>query len=381
MAKKKIKQDPVNRIRPIESIDNPSKKGSRQDFQELVIGAKRMRKFRARRALRVALRVLAMLLVASVGFFVTETLLQVSELPPKEEETLARTEAASVSSSAQTQTQTTQPAPKPVDIRAIYAPIRMLDSRERTGRILKQIAGGTSNAAVILFKDEDGYLSYKSRLPEQKILKASRKARTNVEACLADYTAAGVPVIGIVYCFQDSLAAKAMIDGAVVQKDNPSKAWIDQNGKAWLNPFSSAAQDYLCGVIGELCQKGVTHILLAGVEFPDANPNEAFFVGEENQGDLPARNAALRSFLQKAKQAASGAQLICVMEPTAAMDGSNELGGDLWNSAADLIAIDTRGAPWAVGANWDAIQSSVLIFASADDAGEHDVYLVIERED
>ncbi len=351
-----------------------SKSGS---FQDSIVGVNTRRSRWFRRLMRISTRVLALALVLVLGFFVTETLLQVSELPP----TTAPGITQQPGKTDTGQTKAGSSSVPPPELRAVYAPLRMLDSRERTGRIIAEARENNCNAAVILVKDREGYLTYSSDLSQMQALQASRKARQQMEACLADYKAAGIRVVALVHCFQDNLAAGIMMDGAVLQKDTAKPTpWRDALSQRWLNPYSAAAQEYILGVIQELALIGVDDILLDSVCFPSGNLQAAVFAGEEVPGDLGARNRVLRAFIQRAKQAARGTRLLCLMPAKAALDGAEEYGGDLWNSAASAIAVDTRDAAWALDASWSAAQPTIQVFSSLTQAKGHDRFLVIEEE-
>jgi hypothetical protein len=349
------------------------------DFHDSIIGVKSRRARLLRRFTRTAIRGLLLLIILAFGFSVTEILLRISELPPAAH--------AAGTTLPPGQTPQTEPAAAPApavpqpELRALYAPLRMLDSRERTGRMIQQAQAEGCNAAVILIKDKEGYLTYNSGLGQMQTLRASRKARQQVEACLQDYKAAGIRVVALVHCFRDNLAAGIMMDGTVLQKDTTKPTpWRDALSQRWLNPYSEAAQNYILGIIQELAALGVDDVLLDSVCFPGGNLQAAVFTGEETPGDLAARNNVLRDFLQKAKAAAGGARLLALMPAKAALDGAEEYGGDLWNSAADAIAVDNRDAGWALDAGWNAGQPTIQVFSTLEQAAGQERFLLIEEE-
>ncbi|MDR2525671.1 MAG: putative glycoside hydrolase [Oscillospiraceae bacterium] len=373
------------KMRPVKLPKPPRRKrgAGRQtasgDFRDPVIGV-RSRSVRVlRRFARYGLRALLLFLLVAVGFTAAETLLQISEMPPSAPSIVN----GQTTTQALTQTQTVaapQAASAPL-LRALYAPLRMLDSRERTGRVIRQAEESDCNAAVILFKDKEGYLTYESTLPQMDILRASRKARSQVQACLEDYKAAGVETIALLHCFRDPLAAGLMMDGAILQSDSTKPMpWSDALGQRWLNPYTDAAQGYLLSLIAEIAAMGVDNILLDSVSFPAGNL-QAANLAADGEADAPAaRNRCLREFLAKAKLAANGARLLVLLPAEAALDGGEEYGGDLWNTAADAIAVDTRGADWALDAGWNAGKPTVQIFETLGEAAGQERFLIVEEE-
>lgn len=349
------------------------------DFQDRVIGVSNRRARLLRRFAGLALRALLLLVVLAAGFAVTEILLQISEMPyaagPAEEGTTQLIKTTAPADPEQ------PPPPLPIELRAIYAPLRMLDTAERTSRVIADARESGCNAAVILIKDREGYLTYHSDLPQMQALKASRKARLQVQTCIKEYQAAGIRVVALVHCFQDNLAAGIMMDGTVLQKDTAKPTpWRDAVSQRWLNPYSKAAREYIIGIIRELAAMGVDDILLDSVCFPGGNLQAAVFTGEETPGDLYARNQVLRKFIAQAKEAAGGARLLCVTTAKAALGSAEEYGGDLWGSAADAIAVDTRNAEWALDAGWNAGNPTIQVFASLAEAEGQERFLVIEEE-
>ena len=376
----RIQRDQLHTPKPIRMPHRRRRRSASGDFQDRVIGVSNRRARILRRFTQIAFRLILLAIVLVVGFFITETLLQISEMPyaagPAEEGT---TNPPGQVNPGQTVTEP-EPLP-PIELRAIYAPLRMLDTAERTSRVIADAQENNCNAAVILIKDREGYLTYDSSLPQMQALKASRKARLQVQTCINEYQAAGIRVVALVYCFQDNLAAGIMMDGTVLQKDTAKPTpWRDALSQRWLNPYSKAAQEYILGVIRELAAMGVDDILLDSVSFPGGNLQAAVFTGESTPGDLYARNQALRGFLEKAKAAAGSARLLCVMSAKAALDSAEEYGGDLWGSAADAIAVDTRGAEWALDAGWNAGNPTIQVFSSLEEAVGQERFLVIEEE-
>jgi len=346
-----------------------------EDFMEHVVGLRQRRKAKVLRTLKIIMQVIAGAAVLMAGFVVTDALLRISEAPLTEEFAVTRPAEET------TAEQMTRPEPEGPPMRSFYVPLNMLDNREQAKELMALAQETRTNTAVMLFKDSGGYLSYRSNLMQMRLIKASQKTRYRTDWTLRDLKRAEQRIIAAIHCFDDPLAAGAMTEGAVLLRDTTSVPWKDAQGRRWLNPWSEPAREYLLAVVREVIAFGADDILLAGVGFPGGNLNAAVFPGQEKPEDLEARNAVLREFIQDVKNAAGEDATLYVMIPSAAaVSGAAELGGDLWDCAADWIAIDTRGAPWAADAEYWRARPVIPVVASAEDAQGARDYIVLVDE-
>jgi len=192
----------------------------------------------------------------------------------------------------------------------------------------------------------------------------------------------------VIHCFDDPLAAGAMPEAAVLQRGT-ELPWADGQGRRWLNPYAPGAREYLLAVIREAVAVGADEILLCGVAFPEGNLQGAVFPGQEEidpaaedaQAQLAAaRNEVLRSFIAEAKEAAGEAPLYVMIAGQAALDGAESLGGDLWGCAADYIAVNTRGAPWARDESYWRTRPVLPVVETPEDAeGARDYIVLIDE--
>ena len=355
---------------------------SEEDFREHVWGRKARRRMKIRRAVRYTLGGLLTIIVLVWGFIATETLLQVSELPP---EAPAQTAPPVTTASPPS----TLPAPEGPPLHSFYVPLRMLDRNEDSPRLVQQAQELKTSAAVLTLKDGAGYLSYESNLMQQARVNASQKMRYRTYWTLRDLKEKGnQKIIGVIHCFDDPLAAGAMPEAAVLQRGT-EQPWADGQGRRWLNPYAPQAREYLLAVIREAVALGVDELLLCGVAFPEGNLQGAVFAGQEEinpeDGDAAAklaagRNKALRDFVAEAKQAAGAAVLYVMIPGQAALDGAESLGGDLWGCAADRIAVDTRGTPWARDEAYWSTRPVIPVAASVEDAQGARDYIILTDE-
>jgi len=352
-----------------------SQKISDEDFKEHVVGARARRRSKALRALRVVTRVIAGAVVLAAGFVVTEALLRISEQPLPGDFT-----ATQPATEAPTEP-LTRPEPEGPPLHSFYVPLNMLDHRDQAAQLVAWAKANNTSAAVMPFKDSGGYLSYRSSLMQMRLINASQKTRYRTDWTLRDLKKAGQRIVAVIHCFDDPLAAGAMTEAAVLQRDTGSVPWKDAQGRRWLNPWSEPAREYLLAVIREVIAFGADDILLAGVCFPSGNLQAAVFPGQENPGDPAARNQILRAFIEEAREAAGeNAQLYVMIPSRAALNGAQELGGDLWDCAADWIAIDMRGAPWAQDADYWRARPVIPVVDDAEKAQGARDYIVLVDE-
>ena len=376
------KPDPQNESEKL-TLLRPLGRVSEEDFQEHVWGRRARRRMKIRRAVKLAVTGAVMLAVLAAGFVVTETLLRVSEMPPE-----AQGQTAPPVTSAPPEA--ALPAPEGPPLRSFYVPLRMLDRNDDAAKLVAQAKQLDATAAVITLKDGGGYLSYQSNLMQQRLVNASQKMRYRMYWTMRDLQdKAGQRIVGVIHCFDDPLAAGAMPDAAVLRRDTDNTPWADGQGRRWLNPYAPQAREYLLALIREAVALGVDEILLCGVAFPSGNLQGAVFPGQpEIDPDAEdaaarlaaARNAALRSFIAEAKEAAGAAPLYVMIPGQAALDGAQELGGDIWGCAADYIAVDARGAPWAHDESYWRTRPVLPVVDSPGEAQGARDYLVLEDE-
>jgi len=364
------------------TLQQPLGTVSEEDFQEHVRGRKARRRMKFRRALRIALGSLLLLAVLVWGFIITETMLRVSEMPPEQ---LAVTQAPEETTAP---AEVTLPAPEGPPLRSFYAPLRMLDRNDDSPRLVTLAGQLETTAAVITFKDGGGYISYQSNLMQQGRINASQKMRYRMYWTMRDLKdKAGQRIVGVIHCFDDPLAAAAMPEAAILQRGT-ELPWTDGQGRRWLNPYAPGAREYLLAVIREAVAIGADEILLCGVAFPEGNLQGTVFPGQEEidpeaegaqERIMAARNEALRSFIAEARQAAD-VPLYVMIPGQAALDGSEILGGDLWGCAADFIAVDTRGTPWARDESYWRTRPVFPVVETPEDAQGARDYIVLVDE-
>jgi len=353
---------------------------SAAELQARIGGRRHYRRQKIRRALRTAARCALVVIALAVGFLVAETLLRISEAP------LAQADAITLPITTTQPPTTARPKPEGPPLRTFFVLLNLMDNRDQARQLMAQAEELETNAAVMLFKDSGGYLSYQSQLMQQRLFNASQRARWRTDWTLYDLkNRAGQKIIGVIHCFNDPLAASLMTGAAVTLRDTEQTPWKDARGKAWLNPYAESAREYLLAVVREVVAFGADEILLCGVQFPAGDLQAAVFPGEEPDANMAriaaSRNRALLDFLQQAKAAAGNRPLYLTLPFQTARNGGAEYGGDLWGSeAVDAFAVDMRGVPWTQEDDFWRVQPVIPIVDSPENAHGARDYIVLRDE-
>lgn len=251
---------------------------------------------------RVLLSVTAAAAVVALGFFGAKLLI---EAPADSSKPVTGETAPSTPSQTTT---TTQTAPSVTDIdtlRAFYLPPSALGNSDTLTATLQEAKAAGFTAVLFDMKAEDGTLYYRSA--DERAVRVNSYADTalDIAALKAVFTTvreAGLSPIARLYAFCDNAAARVLADARVYPTGNPSWVWYDNKpdagGRAWLNPYSDAAQLYLVSLARELRDSGAAAILFDGVQFP-AQTSGAYF-GEE--ASTETRADALTAFITAARQ-------------------------------------------------------------------------------
>ena len=152
----------------------------------------------------------------------------------------------------------------PDTMKAIYAPPAALTQPEILSELVDVAVQAQLTALMIDIKLSDGHLTYRSNNPEAS--EASAEDSTMFSIAIDAIKAAGLDVVGIVSCYRDDVAARAIPDAAV--KKSSGSAWTDESGSQWLNPYSFKTVNYLVDIAVEAAAFGIDEILLDNMAFP-----------------------------------------------------------------------------------------------------------------
>jgi hypothetical protein len=128
------------------------------------------------------------------------------------------------------------------------------------------------NALVIDVKDDRGLMLYGSRVPLAREIGADTlqpMSAARLRAVLDTMRVHGIYPIARIVVAKDPLLAERKGEWAVRRRDDPSKSWLDENGKPWLDPHQDGPWRYAAELACEAVDLGFSEVQLDYVRFPD----------------------------------------------------------------------------------------------------------------
>lgn len=333
--KKQKKEKPVYKPGDKVRIKNSYYTFSKQ-YPKGYLKLRKRRKIGIKSVLRIFALSLAFALIVGVAFFCVDLALKISLSPMND------------SSSADTSAFLSNDKIKENGLRALYMPYTKLGDEQYIKDTIKKTVRKDGNSVIIDFKTKEGKLCYSS-LHEYAIAgNCSIFDNDTIRKAVRLFEDAGIAVAARVSCFEDSIVAEKVPDVAVKYM-NTDVNWLDgsdeNGGKAWLNPCSRNARDYVLSVINELRSFRINCFILDSVQFPSGeNTLGATYPYEK---DKEKRNAVLKEFITKAVSSGDENSLFFLsVSATDALEGNDSIYfGNILDSDAFGIIVDTAERP------------------------------------
>jgi hypothetical protein len=201
------------------------------------------------------------------------------------EERSARGEGASATSSA---APTPAPPPPPVVPDSVARPPQPLVATPRVVRGLYvnrwaalgqrmweliDVAKRTEvNALVIDVKDDRGFVLYRSTVPLAREIGADTNRAMSyrrVRMVLDSMRTHGIYPVARIVVAKDPLLAEKKLEWSIKQRSDPSKPWLDKNGRPWLDPHQRGVWQYATDLAKEAVNLGFSEVQFDYVRFPD----------------------------------------------------------------------------------------------------------------
>ena len=314
---------------------------------DTLYGKKRKRTKAEKRALAVRCCLLALVFVfiAACSFGVTETLLM-SSLKPDDTsninalDDIDRPEGYEFSS-----------------LRAVGAAQEEWKSRTALRSLIKDVARMDGDSVLLTFKAEDGTLLYSSGSPAALSAKANSVDNETVRTAVSYIHSRRKNAIALIWCFDDPLTPTVMPEGAV-KYQNSDILWLDgigsDGGRSYLDPYSTAAQDYIFSVVKDAVSFGFDGVALAGVCFPYTGDSST--MGLRHQ-DGVSRHACLKEFVSSVKTLLpNGTALFVTLDGS---DDEEKTGKKYDGEPADFdchgFIVDTRNVPADGETGWATV--------------------------
>ena len=191
------------------------------------------------------------------------------------------------------------PHVKPPVVRGIYIGAWNIGS-EDLNRFAELCGDGVYNSLVIDVKDDMGYITFIN--DNANLTEASRYAVLDLERSIPRLKERGVYTIARLVCFKDPL--RCSLEPRLAVHNNYGGTWKDAEDIAWLDPYNTAAWDYIISVAKEAARIGFDEVQLDYVRFPtDGNLDEINY-GSAGAGKTKA--GAIGEFLAYARSALAG---------------------------------------------------------------------------
>lgn len=128
------------------------------------------------------------------------------------------------------------------------------------------------NALVIDVKDDRGFVLYRSNVPLAKEIGAdttrpmSYRRMRMVMDTLRTY---GIYPIARIVVVKDPLLAEKKLEWSIKTRTDPTKPWLDKNGKPWLDAHQQGVWQYAADLAKEAINLGFSEVQFDYVRFPD----------------------------------------------------------------------------------------------------------------
>jgi hypothetical protein len=129
------------------------------------------------------------------------------------------------------------------------------------------------NAMVIDFKDDDGYITYKTTNPELLKMGTTQPYIKDMAKTTAALKAHNIYPIARIVVFKDSVLAKKHKELSYLNPDG--SVWKNPKGSSFVNPYRKEVWDYNVAIAKEAAKMGFKEIQFDYVRFPEGFEKKA----------------------------------------------------------------------------------------------------------
>ncbi|MDB4882242.1 MAG: putative glycosyl hydrolase domain [Gemmatimonadetes bacterium] len=184
--------------------------------------------------------------------------------------TLARDSARASEASAATVAKPLPVVARPDVVRGLYVN-RWAAIGDRMWELIDVAKRTEVNALVIDVKDDRGFLLYRSNVPLARAIGADTNrpmSPKKLRAVLDTMRANAIFPIARIVVAKDPLLADTKREWAVKRRSDGT-AWLDKNGKPWLDPHHREVWTYAADLADEAIALGFSEVQFDYVRFPD----------------------------------------------------------------------------------------------------------------
>lgn len=189
-----------------------------------------------------------------------------------------------------------------VKVKALYLTGWTVGGTSKLNHYIELAKNTEINSYVVDIKDDDGYIGYKTSIPEA-IAMGGWESKYNVDKVIKAFHDNNIHVIGRLVCFKDPVLSVKKPEQAI--KDVNGGLWKDSHGKTWLDPYNKDNWNYIVKVAKEAIDKGFDEIQFDYVRFPSDGSKKAMSFGSADK----KKYEVINEFLAYAKKELPGTRL------------------------------------------------------------------------
>jgi hypothetical protein len=165
----------------------------------------------------------------------------------------------------------TSPVPTPDPMHGLYVN-RWAARGDRMWELIDVAKRTEVNALVIDVKDDRGLLLYRSQIPTAIAISADALQPLSdgrVRAILDSMRRYGIYPIARIVVAKDPLLASGKPEYSIKRRDDPTRSWLDKEGRPWLDPTHPEVWKYAADIAAEAVKVGFREVQFDYVRFPD----------------------------------------------------------------------------------------------------------------
>lgn len=158
----------------------------------------------------------------------------------------------------------------PEEVRGIYVTSFVAASPDLMGDLVAMVERTDLNTMIIDLKDAMGYLAFEPRRESFEGIPRSHMMIDNLDEIIDDLHGRGIYTIARITIFQDTALAETHPEWAV--RKSSGGIWRDWQGKAWIDPGSQEAWEYIADEAREAYDLGFDEVNFDYIRFPSDGP-------------------------------------------------------------------------------------------------------------
>lgn len=209
---------------------------------------------RARSFCKYAVIILGCFIIISVGYTVMDLYIERNSMPAVEDNDDSAAAISEVS----------------LNLKSSRIEPLVMDGDVMLSAVIDEINDSGYTSVTFDLKRDDGTIGYNSSLATVDLYGAISSPAGNIEKSVAEFLSNDILPVGRISCYKDNVAAAGDLTAGITVG---GKLYRDKDGNAYLNPDSSAAYNYIKGIIEEAKGMGVTVFILDNCDLPEEISN------------------------------------------------------------------------------------------------------------